>query len=705
MLSRPPQLLRSAFLAFLGLFLAPRAFAGDTTVSIVDGKWHLNGRITYPGTVAEGLLINVRMVNATFEDRNRPDFDANANTGEFLAQLPDYVAHGARAFTLCLQGGMPGYEGAINSAFAADGSLDPAYLARVQRVIEACDRAGAAVILGCYYQRQDQLLRDDAAVRAGVLNVVQWLRDRRFTNVVLEIANEYAHRGFDHRLLKTHEGIAELIRLAKRAAPTLLVSASEVGSRGGFAPGFIQHVVPVCDFLLIHLNNTPVDQVAARLASLPKLNQPVVCNEDQKAGADAARTAEICVAHHVSWGLMLEKLNQHFPFTFNGAADDPIVYAKLKELTSNPGRVAATPSPDNYFPPPESRGGWRTLTSPDSIRRMAGMDPDKLAAVAEWLRGSDDRPFAATIVRHGHIVLEVERGNSAKTDSRRVASVSKAICATVLAIASELSQRGQTPRRMTLNDPAFQFIPWAEPLSDPRKADITIRQLFNTTSGICPESTGASNNGTWDYVLGHTGDARLAQLAFAPGTASGYSTHALYHAALVCENVTGLPYDEFAIEHLFAPLGIEKWWFQYFEGEKTGRKPNHALGLPARELARIAYCMLRGGEWDGRQVVPRWFIDDIARGATHDLKNVRELRSQRDAAQFSHAWELPTSTTSTPEPWSEKIPADARFKRGSGGQLIAYIPSLDLVVTRQTGGSGQWHYEEYLARVCEAVVK
>jgi CubicO group peptidase (beta-lactamase class C family) len=333
------------------------------------------------------------------------------------------------------------------------------------------------------------------------------------------------------------------------------------------------------------------------------------------------------------------------------------------------------------------------------------MDPEKLAGLRQWLLASDQRSFAATVIRRGHIVLEVERGNSAKTDARRVASVSKAVCATVLAIASDLSQQGRTPRKMSFADPAFQFIPWAEPLSDPRKSRITVRQLFNTTSGICPESTGASNNGTWDYVLGHTGDPRLAQLAFDPGTGSGYSTHAIYHAALVCENVTGVPYDQFAIEHLFKPIGCEHWWFQYFDGEKHRRGPNHAMGMPARDLARIAYCMLRGGDWNGRQVIPRWFINEVAQGPTHSLRGVKELRFHRDAASYSHAWELPTSTTTTPEPWSEHIPSDARFKRGSGGQFIGYVPSLDLVVTRQTGGSGQWQYEEYLARVCLAVEK
>ena len=131
--------------------------------------------------------------------------------------------------------------------------------------------------------------------------------------------------------------------------------------------------------------------------------------------------------------------------------------------------------------------------------------------------------------------LESERGSGARTNSSRVGSVSKAVCATVLAIASERSQRGLTPKKVSFDDPAFQFIPWAEPLSDPRKSQIAVRRLLNHTSGICPEATGAPNDGTWTYVLGQSGDPRTAKLAFSPGEGCGYSTHAFDHAAFVCE--------------------------------------------------------------------------------------------------------------------------------------------------------------------------
>ena len=670
------------------LLSAPLSAGSEKTrISVADSRWRLNGRVTYPGTRAEGLLMNVRMVNAVFEDTHRPEFDAEENAGEFTAKLPEYVAHGIRAFTINLQGGFPGYEGAVNSAFKSDGSLRMDYMQRVRRGIEACDRNGAAVILGCYYQRQDQVLMDEEAVRTGVINAVRWLGESGFTNVVLEIANEFNHSGFDHPILKNPEGQVELIRLAKSIWPELPVSTSGLGD--GRLP---DNVCRASDFLLIHFNGTKLDDIPKRIEALKKYKKPIVCNEDQKYGEQAASAAELSVQHGASWGFMHETVNQHFPFHFKGPDDDPKVYRMLKSLTV-PGIV------DTYFPPPESKGGWRKLDTADEIERIADMDPDKLLELKNWLLASDKRNFAAVVIHNGYIVLEAERGNSAKTDSRRVASVSKAICATVLAIASEQSQQGRTPKKMTFDDPAFRFIPWAHPLSDPRKEKITVQQLFNHTSGICPEATGASNNGTWEYILGHSGDPKTATLAFDPGTGSGYSTHAFHHASLVCENVTGMPYDQFAIRALFKPLGIEHSWFEYLDGGKEyGRHPSHGMGMPARDLARIAYCMLHGGLWKDKQVIPTWFVEQTA-APTHNVKGL-EMRFKISAETFSHGWQLPSRLRE-----ARDLPEDARYKPGSGGQLIAFVPSLDLVVTRQTGSSGSWEYEEYLRRACAAVVR
>ncbi|MSU58345.1 MAG: class A beta-lactamase-related serine hydrolase [Pedosphaera sp.] len=354
-----------------------------------------------------------------------------------------------------------------------------------------------------------------------------------------------------------------------------------------------------------------------------------------------------------------------------------------------------------YFPPPESQGGWRKLESPDEIRRLGGMDPAKLEELKQWLLKSDDRPFAAVVIRHGYIVLEVVRDHSSITNAKNVASCAKAICATVLAIASEESQQGRTPRKMSFEDPAFDFIPWAQPLSDPGKAQIKVKQLLNHTSGITPEGYGIANKQTLEYVMGHGGDRKTAKLFFDPGTTLEYSTHALYHAALVCENVTGKPYDQYCIEHLLKPLGVERWWFDILKGDaQHGDHASHSMGLPARALARIAYCMLRDGRWGKEQVIPKWFVEQTA-APTHTVTGVTKKSFGRDARSWSHGWELPALEGGDK---GKDIPLDARYKPGSGGQMICFIPSLDLVITRQTGKSGEWDFEGFVRRAAAAGV-
>lgn len=301
-----------------------------TTIAIERDQWLINGEITYPGTRCEGLLMNVRMVNCTFEDTHRTDFDPDANTQQFIAAIANYREHGVRAFTLSLQGGTPGYEGAVNSAFNRDGSLRADYLARVKRVIDACDQHGIIAILSCYYQRQDEILDDADAIRSGVKDTVGWIKEQGFANIVLEVTNEFGHNGFTHELFKTNAGQVELVQLAKDLYPELLVST--VGQAPGAETDRLENLV---DFNMVHLNTTPLENVVSKIIPVKKYGKPVICNEDDKLGADGAKCAELCVDNGVSWGLMQNPVNQTYPFRFDGRADDPEIYDKLKELTGN----------------------------------------------------------------------------------------------------------------------------------------------------------------------------------------------------------------------------------------------------------------------------------------------------------------------------------------------------------------------------------
>src|SRR4029453_15872979 len=148
------------------------------------------------------------------------------------------------------------------------------------------------------------------------------------------------------------------------------------------------------------------------------------------------------------WIIQKPRVNERYQLVMRAAYVPASGEGGSDETRAAIARLAAERAPpaSGYFPPPESAGGWRKLDAPERIREVAGMDPAKLDALRAWLLESDDPEFAAVVIRHGWIALEVERGRSARTDTERVASVSKAVCATVLALASERSRAGLTPR-------------------------------------------------------------------------------------------------------------------------------------------------------------------------------------------------------------------------------------------------------------------
>ena len=150
-----------------------------STLDIHERDFFLSGRPMYAGRYwrgrrAEGFLLNRRIVQGIFDDVNPetrsrwadPDgpWDAERNTRVFIAAMPQWRAYGLLASTLNLQGGHPeGYSLAKpwhNSAFDTDGQWREDYLARAQRILDAVDALGMAVILGWFYFGQAERLRD-----------------------------------------------------------------------------------------------------------------------------------------------------------------------------------------------------------------------------------------------------------------------------------------------------------------------------------------------------------------------------------------------------------------------------------------------------------------------------------------------------------------------------------------------------------------
>ncbi len=296
-----------------------------TRVEIVGEDFLIDGRPTYAGREwrgrrIEGLLLNARMVQATFDDLNPatrsrwayPDtgqWDPGRNLGEFLAMLPEYRRHGLLGITVNLQGGSPeGYSREQpwdNGAFAPDGALRPAFMERLRRVLDGADALGMVVIVGLFYFGQDERLRDEAAVRRAVEDATHWLLEGGWENVIVEINNECDVPRYEHEILQPAR-VHELIVLAQgltSAGRRLPVGTSYKG-RG--IPS--DTVAAVSDLLLLHGNGVTdpafIGEMIVRTRALPTHRPlPIVFNEDDHfAFEQETNNFTVAVTNRASWG-------------------------------------------------------------------------------------------------------------------------------------------------------------------------------------------------------------------------------------------------------------------------------------------------------------------------------------------------------------------------------------------------------------------
>ncbi|HYP06572.1 MAG TPA: hypothetical protein VER03_10125 [Bryobacteraceae bacterium] len=337
--------------------LTGAASLAKTVVTIQGDRFYINGKPTYQGRSwlghkIEGLLLNSRMVQGIYDDANAETakrwaykdtgkWDAERNTREFLAAMPEWRKHGLLSLTLNLQGGSPeGYskdQPWDNTAIRADGSLKPEYMARLKRIVDKADELGMAVILGIFYFGQDERVKDEAAVKAAVDNTVDWVLGNGYRHVLIEIDNEANVNKYDHEILKparVHE-LIERVKSRTRAGQRLLVSTSYGGN---FVP--LPNVVKSADFLLIHGNGVKdpkrisemVRQTRAVEGYRPK---PILFNEDDHFDFDQPDFNMLgAIREYASWGYFDPEGYQSPPVNWGlDTARKKAFFAKLKEAT------------------------------------------------------------------------------------------------------------------------------------------------------------------------------------------------------------------------------------------------------------------------------------------------------------------------------------------------------------------------------------
>ena len=300
---------------------------GQTEVTIDGEKFHINGEPTYAGRSwngyeIEGLLLNNRQVQATFDDENPetrrmwayPDtdaWDADRNTQEFIDALPISCDHGVLGITVNFQGGNPkGYgwpQPWENNAFAPDGEIRPPYLERMGRVLDAMDGLGMVAILGVFYFGQDERLESEKAVIRALEGVVEWTLDSGYGNVLLEVNNECNVKKYEHEILMPHR-VHELIDRVKNTTKDgqrLLVSTSY---GGGFIP--LENVVRMADYLMIHGNGVKeparIAQMVDETRQVPGYRpMPILFNEDDHYDFEKPMNNFVAaISKYASWGCL-----------------------------------------------------------------------------------------------------------------------------------------------------------------------------------------------------------------------------------------------------------------------------------------------------------------------------------------------------------------------------------------------------------------
>jgi CubicO group peptidase (beta-lactamase class C family) len=333
----------------------------------------------------------------------------------------------------------------------------------------------------------------------------------------------------------------------------------------------------------------------------------------------------------------------------------------------------------SYYPPPESAGGWRRLKNDEEVRKLAGMDPQKLDQVGRVTEALYGGPWALVVIRHGYLVREWFGVPAMPQTTYDVWSSTKSATGIAYGLLFDDSRnhRLRSHAQIDLDSKAYAFIPEGHPLTDARKEKITIRQLLTMTSGIPGESHGlvglqvTPGGGEFEIALGRQRDrlgASAAKLYAAPGESWDYSDAAFAHLSLIFHRVTGQEIGDFMKARVFGPIGIENSsWDLEGGGGNIGPHTNahSGLHLTARDFARLGYLLLHDGNWKGKQIVPRSWID-LATKSSQSLN-----------PSYGYTFWVNTDGKLFPG-----VPRDAFAFMGYATNRCYVVPSLDLVVVR-----------------------
>ena len=303
-------------------------------------------------------------------------------------------------------------------------------------------------------------------------------------------------------------------------------------------------------------------------------------------------------------------------------------------------------------PTAEALEAWPTDGWAELEPSQAGMDGTGLRLADQQIRAAMPDVTGIVVVRQNALVFErYYGGRYGRRDPINIRSVTKSVVSGLVGIAID-------DGLLSLDDTIGELIPDRIPDgADPRTAGITLRQLLTMTSGWAwdvpsdyPTLIAADN---WvELTLG-------LPVAYEPGTVYAYNTGGSHLLSVILAEVTGQDTADYAQRRLFDPLGIAKpRWERSPQREAIG---GFGLELTPRDLAKFGLLYLREGEWDGKRLLPRAYVEA---STTYQAEG-----DTTGYAAYGFQW------------WVIDFPGyQAYFGLGFGSQYVYVVPALDLVV-------------------------
>lgn len=280
-----------------------------------------------------------------------------------------------------------------------------------------------------------------------------------------------------------------------------------------------------------------------------------------------------------------------------------------------------------------------------------GLDPAVLGGAREYAFAAGRNTQGVVVIRGGVLVAEWYAPGRDASSLATSWSAGKSFASTLVGIAVD---QGLIDG---IDVSSGRFYPdWL----GTAKEDITLRMLLQMRSGL--EWNEARDDPAFHALTADqlTASARR-QPARAPGARWNYSSADSMLLSGVIEAASGRSAGDFAQEFLFGPIGMRAQWWT----DEVGHTLTYCcVDTTTRDFARFGLLFARGGEWNGRRVVSREWVEE----ATTPIPEVPFYALQ---------WwtNLRTITLGG-------LPVRVFAARGLHEQNIYVFPDLDLVVVR-----------------------